>query len=163
MPRNISDDGLPLVDVVDTRPVVSAVTPTLDTVIYASGDCLHTAVLSFLNAVYASGGTGTIKKLVVVDADLQSVAGELWLFNATVTPAAANAAHSISDADAAKCVGVIPFGPYYASALNSVSVATPSLPFRITTGTTLFGILVTRGTPTYTAAGLQVSLFIAQD
>lgn len=142
--------------------VVVSATPTLDTLIYASGDSLHTAVLSFANAVRVSGGSGVVDKLIVVDKDLQSAAGELWLFSASVTPAAANAAHSISDADAALCVGVIPFGTYYASALNSVSVAKDiRLPFTVA-ATTLFGIAVTRGTPTYTASGLVVSLQIAQ-
>lgn len=142
--------------------VVVSATPTLDTVIYASGDSLHTAVLEFASAVRVSGGSGVVDKLVVVDKDLQSAAGELWLFSASVTPAAANAAHSISDADADLCVGVIPFGPYYASALNSVSVAKDvRLPFTVA-ATTLFGILVTRGTPTHTASGLVVSLQITQ-
>lgn len=142
--------------------VVVSATPTLDTLIYASGDSLHTAVLSFASAVRVTGGSGVVDKLIVVDKDLQSAAGELWLFSASVTPAAANAAHSISDADAALCVGVIPFGTYYASALNSVSVAKDvRLPFTVA-ATSLFGLLVTRGTPTYTAAGLTVSLTIAQ-
>lgn len=143
-------------------PVVVSATPTLDTAIYASGDSLHTTVISFASAVRATGGAGTVRKLIVIDKDLQSVAGELWLFSATVTPAAANAAHSISDADAALCIGVIPFGTYYASALNSVAVSSPALPFTVA-ATTLFGIAVTRGAPTYTAAGLTIALHIDQD
>lgn len=140
-----------------------AVTPALDTAAYATGDSLHTAVMEFANAARVSGGSGIIEKLVIVDAAVQSAAGELWLFSATVTPAAANAAHSISDADAALCIGVIPFGPYYASALNSVSVAKGlNLAFKVA-GTSLFGILVTRGTPTYAAGSLTVSLLISQD
>lgn len=141
--------------------IVSA-TPTLDTLIYASGDCLHTTVISFAAAVRLSGGSGRVRKMVVIDNDLQSAALELWLFSATVTPAAANAPHSISDADAALCVGVIPSGAYYASALNSISVASVDLSINCA-ATTLFGILVTRGTPTYTAAGLTVALSIAPD
>lgn len=138
-------------------------TPTLDTSAYASGDCLHTAVGTFTNAVSQTGGTGTILKMTVIDADVQSAAGELWLFSATVMPAAANAAHSISDADALLCVGVIPFGPYYTSALNAVSVnGTVSLPFSVA-ATTLYYIAVTRGTPTHSASGLTFKLFVAQD
>ena len=144
-------------------PLIStAVTPTLDTAIYASGDSLHTTVMSFASAVRISGGSGRVRKLVVVDKAAQSAAGELWLFSATVTPAAANAAHSISDADAALCVGVIPFGTYYASALNSVSVASPDLPITCA-ATTLFGIAVTRGTPTYAADSLVLTLLIDPD
>ncbi len=149
--------------VIGSSKVGIPVTPTLDTNAYASGDCLHTTVMTFANAVAVAGGSGTITKLVIVDNDLQSAAGELWLFAATVTPAAANAAHSISDGDAALCIGVIPFGPYYASALNSVSVnASVSLPI-ILTGTSLFAIAVTRGAPTYTASGLTFKLLIEQD
>ncbi len=120
------------------------VTPTLDTNAYASGDCLHTAVMAFANAVTANGGSGTITKLVVIDIDGQSAPGELWLFASTVTPAAANAAHTVSDGDAALCIGVIPFGPYYASAsaANAISVnASVRLPI-VLTGTSLFAIAV---------------------
>ena len=140
-------------------------TPTLDTSAYASGDCLHTAVISFSNVASQSGGTGTITKLVVIDKDVQSAAGELWLFDTAVTPATANAAHAISDADAAHCVGVIPFGPYYASSNNSVSVnGTTRLTFKAASGdSTLYAIAVTRGTPTYTASGLTFSLIVYQD
>lgn len=138
-------------------------TPTLDTSAYISGDSLHTAVIDFAGASGASR-SGYVEKLVIIekkDASNKS-AGELWLFSDTVTPAAANAAHSISDADAALCVGVITFGTYYASALNAVSVATGvNLPY-VTLGTSLYGILVTRGTPTYGAADLVVKLTVTQ-
>ena len=146
-----------------TQPgtVVSA-TPTLDTSAYAIGDCLHTAVIEFANALPASH-TGFVEKMVIVDALAQSQPCELWLFKSTVAPATANAAHSISDADALLCIGVISSGPYYASALNSVSIA-KALSLAInTTGTSLFGILVTRGTPTYGAGSLTVSLLITAD
>jgi hypothetical protein len=144
------------------KAVVVTATPTLDTSAYASGDCLHTAVIEFTSAVDASL-TGIIEKMVIVDKAAQSQPIELWLFSSTVTPAAANAAHSISDADAAKCIGVISSGPYYASALNSVSVArNVGLPVKCD-ATSLFGILVTRGTPTYGATDLTVSLLIQED
>lgn len=145
--------------------VVLSLTPTLDTNIFASGDTIATAVLTFTDAVRGVGMTGTIKKLVLIDKDVQSIAGELWLFDTAVSPAAANAAHSVSDADAAHCIAVIPFGTYYASALNSVSVsAALSVPFKAAaTDTNIYGILVTRGTPTYSASGLVVNLLVAQD
>ena len=139
------------------------IVPSLDTSIYASGDSLHTAVLEFPDAV-AAGGGAYVESMVIVDGAAQSQPCELWLFDQTVTPAAANAAHSISDIDAAKCLGVISSGVYYASALNSVSVAKGvSLPVKAAgTGTSLFGILVTRGTPTYAASSLTVSLILSR-
>lgn len=133
-------------------PSKIVVTPTIDTVAYASGDTIANGVIPFPNAVLAAGGTAILDKLVIVDKAAIGAAGELWLFADTVTPAAMNAPHSISDADAALCVGVVPFGAYFASALNSVSIAkTVDLPFTLV-GTTLYGILVTRATPTYGAA-----------
>ncbi len=137
-------------------------TPTLDTSAYASGDCLHTAVIEFASAVGVSL-SGFVEKMVIVDAALQSQPCELWLFSATVTPAAANAAHSISDADAALCIGVIYSGPYYASALNSVSVAKNVALAIKCAASTLYGLLVTRGTPTYAANSLAVTLHISED
>lgn len=144
------------------RTLEVTATPTLDTSAYASGDCLHTTVITFANAVEASL-SGFIEKMVIVDNALQSQPCELWLFNATVTPAAANAAHSISDADAAKCIGVIYSGPYYASALNSVSIARGVGLAIKCAATSLFGILVSRGTGTYAADSLTISLQISAD
>lgn len=145
-----------------TKSVNVSATPTLDTSAYAPGDCLHTTVISFANAVDASL-SGFVEKMIVVDNLVQSQPLELWLFSATVTPAAANAAHSISDAHAALCIGVIYSGPYYASALNSVSV-TKGIGLAIKcAATTLFGILVARGAPTYAVDSLTVSLQISQD
>ena len=141
--------------------VVSA-SPTLDTSAYASGDCLHTTVITFTSAVGASL-SGFVEKMVVVDNAVQSQPLELWLFSATVTPAAANAPHSISDAHAALCIGVIYSGPYYASALNSVSVAKGVGLAIKCAASSLFGILVTRGTPTSAADSLTVVLHISED
>lgn len=144
-------------------PTRIVVTPTIDTAIYASGDTIANALIAFPNAVLAAGGVAKLDKVVIVDAAVQSIAGELWLFSDVVTPAAMNAPHSISDADAALCVGVVPFGTYYPSALNSISVAKGvDLPFTVA-GTTLYGILVTRGTPTYgNAAALTVVLHLTE-
>lgn len=150
---------------VGSRSAVVTVTPTLDTAAYASGDTLATAILTFASTAFNVGGTGYVESLIVIDADLQSAAGELWLFSTSVTPAAANAAHSISDANALVCIGVIPFGPYYASALNSVSVAKGvGLAFKCDASLAgFYGIAVTRGTPTHTASGLTFRLTVSQD
>lgn len=141
-------------------------TPTLDTSVYASGDVLHTANIQF-NVGAHVGGTGYIVGLNVVDKDAQGSAGELWLFSAPLAGSyTANAAWALSDADAALCVGVIPFGSYFlggtAGTLNQVSVnGTVRQAFTCGAQTTLlYGRLVTRGTPTYTASGLIVNLFI---
>lgn len=166
MPQNPISGEVSQSVFISQPPVKITVTPVLDTSAYISGDSLHTAVLTFAGAARANGGSGTVRGLVIVDKDVQSKAGELWLFDTAVTPAAANAAHSISDADAAHCLGVISFGAaYFASALNSIaSTYGELLRYNCAAAdTALYGILVTRSTPTYTASGLNVSLLVAQD
>ena len=134
---------------------------------YIANDFVGTSAtaLIFANAARVAGGSGIIKSAVLIDAALQSIACELWLFDTAVTPPADNAAWTISDADAATCIGVIPFSSYYASALNSVSngvVPNGGIEFSAI-ATTIWGCLVTRGTPTYASLDLTVRLNIMLD
>ena len=134
---------------------------------YVSGDFVGTSAtaLIFANAARVAGGSGVIKSATLVDYALQSVACELWLFDTNVTPPADNAAWTISDAHAATCIGVIPFSTYYASALNSVSngaVPNGGIGFSAV-ATTIWGAIVTRGTPTYASLDLTIRLNIMQD
>lgn len=135
--------------------------------LYAIGDYVGTSgvPISFANALRLPGGTGFVFSALLVDKTLQSKALELWLFSESVTPPADNAAWTISDADAAKCVGVIPFSTYYASALNSVSpVDKVGVQFELPAGvTTLYGCLVARAAGTWASLDLIVKLSIAQD
>lgn len=132
---------------------------------YSANDFVGTSAtaLIFANAVRISGGSGVIQSAILVDAALQSKAAELWLFDTDITPPADNAAWTLSDAHAATCIGIIQFSNYFASALNSVSVARGlGIAFRAT-ATTIWGALVTRGTPTYASLDLTVRLNIMQD
>lgn len=151
--------------------VVSA-TPTLDTNAYASGDRVG-SVMTFTNAMDDSGGTGTVISVVVLDKAAQGSALSLLLFNDLPTVASAdNAAIDISDAEMAKCVGVIPIasGDYVTTASNSVAtVRGVNLLVKSTKsannlkGKNLFGVLKSGGSPTYAASSLVVSLCIKQD
>ena len=147
---------------VGSKLTVVAVTPTIDTAAYASGDTL-TPVMTFADVAIAAGGSGCIVGLTVVDAAAQSAAAELWLFTASPTVPALNAAWSISDADAATCIGVIPFGPYYASALNSVSCKSVTFPFVTGATTAIYGVAVIRAAGTYAATDLKFVLRVAKD
>jgi len=147
---------------------VVTVTPTLTVhATYAAGDYVGESAtpMTFAACARVNGGTGKITGAVLIDYALQSVPCELWLFDQTVTPPNDSAAWSISDADALKCCGVIPFTVYYASALNSVSPASNlSIPFKIgSAAVALFGCLVTRGAPAYASGDVSVRLFIDQD
>lgn len=145
--------------------VVSA-TPVLTVAgAYSANDFVGTSAtaISFANAVRVSAGTGIIQAAVLTDYALQSLPLELWLFDTAITPPNDNAAWTLTDAHAATCIGVIPFSTYYASALNSVSPASGlGIAFKAV-ATTIYGVLVTRGAPTYATGDLTVRLVILQD
>lgn len=134
---------------------------------YATGDFVGTTStpISFANAVRTSGGSATIRSITISDPAASTAAAlELWLFNATVTPPADSAAWNLSDADGLKCVGVIPIpttAQFVSSATGVMHVGALGLQFHCA-ATTLFGALVTRGSPTYTGT-LQVMLEIEYD
>ena len=134
---------------------------------YATGDYVGPSgtATEFTGAVRVAGDSGIIASAMIIDRDKQSLTLELWLFDATVTPPDNNAAWSLSDVDVAKCIGVISFSTWYASALNSVSIVTgAAIGFEAAGGSTsIWGCLVARGAPTYTASGLTVKLSILQD
>ena len=145
------------------------VTPTISsTGANASGDFVGTDddAITLAGCGRVNAGTGKITGAVLIDDALQSIAGELWLFDTEPTIGVhSNAAWDIADAEAAKCIGVIPFNTYYASASNSVApVGNLSIPFKCGAGSTsLFAAFVTRGAPTYAGDSLTFRLFIDQD
>lgn len=135
---------------------------------YATGDHVGTSAtaLAFTNAVRTAGGSGTIIGATLIDFATQSVSAELWLFSQSVTVPDDSAAWTITDAHSLFCIGVIPFSTYYASAANSISTGTipnGNLPFVLPPGsTTLYGALVTRGSPAYASGDLTIRLLITE-
>jgi hypothetical protein len=156
-----------------TNPVTTIVTATSVDVVptltvhatYVSGDYVGESgvAMTFAGCARGAAGTGKVTGAVLIDYALQSVAGELWLFDTAPTPPNDSAAWTITDANAARCIGVIPFALYYASALNSVApVSNLSIPYKCA-ATSLFGCFVTRGAPAYASGDLTFRLFIDQD
>lgn len=143
-------------------------TPTLTThASYIANDYVGTdgVAMVFNNVARINGGTGIIIGAILVDYALQSVAGELWLFDTAITPPNDSAAWTLSDAHAARCIGVIPFSTYYASAANSVSpVGNLTIAFQaLAASKNIYGCFVTRGAPTYASGDLTFRLRILQD
>jgi hypothetical protein len=155
-----------------------SVTPTIDTLIYASGDRVGT-VMDFAGATQTPGGAGRVWGVRITDRAVQKSALNLWLFKLTPTVASAdNAALDITDAnlDAAQPVGFVSIATtdYVDTASNAVAfryLANPGLPF-VTAGDGgvvgatghLFGLLESGGTPTYGAANaLTVTLLVEQE
>jgi hypothetical protein len=142
---------------------------------YSSGDYVGESgvPMEFLDCGGAvsfagGGGSGWIVGGRLVDGDLKSVAAELWVFDYPVTPPDDNAAWSISDADAAHTVCVIPFSTYYASALNSVALGKPDSEnaaryLCAEDSHSLYGCLVTRGAPVYVSGHQTIGLGILKE
>ena len=147
------------------------VTPTISTSAYASGDDKggSSASIALANAARASGGSGLVQSVLVLDnTQAQRAAMDLMFFDRSVTAAADNAPVATSDADMAYCLGIIPIGPYNqafpGTPLNSFStLVNVGLPF-VLNGTDLHVVIVSRGTPTYVAStDLTFTFIILQD
>ena len=152
--QDVLKDGL--MPVLLPKPVVITVTPVVDTNALAAND-LAVATLTRLQRVGKPGGTTVLQQVMLLDKDLESVATELWFFDTvSVTLPALNAAWSISDANAERCVGVVNIATtdYFATALNSVAIKKQmGLSMKLASDSTdLWAAIITRGGPTYTAA-----------
>jgi len=126
-------------------------TPTVSTSpAYTAGDAVG-GLLTFANAVRESGSSGVLMSVVVIDASQQRPSLELVLFDRTFTASTDNAVFDPTDADLANCIGVVAIGSWSNFSDNSVAtVSGVSLPI-VLNGTSLFGQLLTRGTPTFVA------------
>lgn len=148
---------------------IISVTPTISsTDAQVSGDYIGTSgvPMTFANVAREAGLSGVIVGALLIDKSSGvGVAGELWLFDTAVTPPSNSAAWSITDADAAHCLGIIPFSTYYASALNCVSPAAGlSILFQCVAGSKdIYGCFVTRGAPVYENGDLTLVLRVWQD
>jgi hypothetical protein len=166
----VGEDGLSRIGTKEASMIasVATVSPTLTVAgAYTANDFVGTSTtaMTFLNCAREVGGKGIIQAALLIDKAAASASGELWLFDSAPTPPSDNAAWSISDADVAKCIGVIAFSTYYASAINSVSiVANVGIPFACGAAvSSLYGCFVTRGTPTYATGDVSFRLSILQD
>jgi hypothetical protein len=161
--------GVPTVSVGVSKSVT--VTPVLTVAgLYASGDFVGTSAtaMDFTPMARAAAGSGLILGALLVDDSAQTVPLELWLFHtAPAGPPADNAAFTMTDAGALNRIGVIEFNTYHASALNTASdgeICNGHAPFVCAAGDqSIFGVLVTRGAPTYATGQLHITLLAVQD
>jgi hypothetical protein len=145
------------------RVSVASAGLTTATTLYTDGDVLGTAPLAFnMGAV-----DGIITNAVMVNATVNIGAVDLFLFDRSVTAAANNAAHSISDADRLFTLGVISFPFPFNDALGqTASIDSLGLAWVANAASTIYGIPVTRSTHTVhfgAATDLQFILSGSQD
>lgn len=98
--------------------LTTTVTRPADTNIYAVNDCWSDSTsaptaggFTFTAAGRVSGGAGVIASATIVSSidPATLLQGEIWIFDSAPTAVNDNAAFALSDADALKLVGVIPF------------------------------------------------------
>lgn len=146
--------------------------PTADTNAYATGELIG-GKLTFSPAVRSQTGTGYVVSVKVVDLSAQAADLELVIFseNPAATTFTDQAAFDIADADVSKVVAVVALGSAsrFAYADNGVKyVGSLLIPVQARSGDTftktLYGALLSRGTPTFAGASdLTVTLGISQD
>lgn len=153
---NLEVDGAPVTDA-NPVPIKEAGTtiaqnPTIDTALYAANDNVG-GLLTFANAARNAGEGGVISNMLIVDDDQEDAELELWLFNQTFTQGNDQAPFDPSDADMENWVGTISTasGTYFDTANQGACEVDLTLRYDLV-GTSLFGRLVTRDGPTWTAA-----------
>lgn len=137
------------------------ITPTVDTSAYAAGDLVG-GKLTFGDALFGiEGASGLLQTAQLTDAGQQDAALDLLLFEAdpASTSFTDNAAFGVDAADRTKICARITLATYLA--LDDVSVARAdnlALPIMGISNSTLYGALVSQGTPTYAADDLTLAL-----
>lgn len=135
------------------------VAPVTDTSAYANNDVAFVPIL-VPGYGLRSGMPRKLQTVVILDQAAQGVALDLVFTQGSVTLGTINAAVSISDADAAKIVGIVSVVAADYSALVNSSLATKrgvELVMQPNTDLYVSGI-VRSGTPTYAAGSLKIKL-----
>ena len=141
-------------------------TPTITTTAYAVLDNLG-GEQTLASAVRSTGGGGVIESIVLADKSENKTALDIVFFNAD--PAGTytdNGTTDITDADLFKIIGVVEIGESdyimftdnYIVSMNNLGLA-----FRASGSTSLYALIISRGTPTYAVGDLQLIVSILQD
>jgi len=152
---------------VGSKTVLAEQTPTVSTTpAYSVGDLVG-GKLTFAGAARIAAGSGRVATVTVTDKGKQSQDLDLVLFDAdpSGTTFTDNAAFAPADADLVKIAGVIPIREWGGFSDNSAGCARAvGLAFKLPAGTSLYGALVARGTPTFASTSdLSVRLAIEQN
>lgn len=147
--------------------VIKDVTLSLDTSAYASGDVAADSQ-QVAGALRLNDGTGILQSVTVLDEDDQVWGGTLVLLDANVSLGTENAAPSITDANARSIIGLVALSSADFVDLGGCKVAHRSglgIALKAVSGTPdiYVGLILTSGTPTFTASGVRLRLGILQD
>ena len=133
--------------------ITITVTPTVTLSAYEANDGVG-AEMTFANAGRIAGGGGIIKSVVFIDDAGEDEEFELWLFDTTFTEAGDATVWGVTEVELHTVVAVISStdGTWRAVGTPSVCDIEVSRGYTCASGSTsLFGQLVTRGTPDFVA------------
>lgn len=157
-----------------TQVVTPDSQPNVDSAAYASGDLIGTKLTFSDVGRHGSQlypGTGLIQSVVIMDAVKQNANLDLVMFDAdpTATNFTDQDQFDIEYGDLAKVIGVASVETWKSQQDNSIGqVLNLGMPFDLGQATTMYGALVSRGTPTYTLVtgaidALTIKVGILQD
>lgn len=132
---------------------VSATQTVTASSIYTSRNAVG-GKITFANAVRTAAGGGVVQACALTDKAGQSVAYDLFLFDAdpSSTTVTDKSAVAVNTGDLTKAIGVVQFAGISLGAASTMGVFTSAglgLSFSLPSGTSLYGILVVTGAPTY--------------
>jgi len=148
--NHLGDVGMP-----DTAITITC---SLDTGAYADGDVLF-ATQEIAGAVRNNGDACILQSVHVVDIDDQKVEMDLIFFNANTSLGTENSAPDIDDTEVLTTLGVVNVADYVDLGANSIATVT-GIGLELKAGaatTSLYVAGITRGAPTYSASGLQIT------
>jgi hypothetical protein len=160
----VNSEGMPEVVPRSNLVRVSVTSGGLTTSVtsYTAGDQVGTQ-FTIAGAARASGGYGWIRSVVLQD--LQDIIGayEVAFFRASVTPAADNAAFSISTTDVLQLVALVPLnGAYDIGATRVAQAHSLAIPYDCSGGTSLYACLQTKGAHTFFSGGVTQLRLVVQ-
>lgn len=133
---------------------------------YVTGNTLG-ALLTFANATRIALGSGVIQAVTLNCKSNQTFSFDVVFF--TSTPGSSTitdkTAVAIAVADFDKSIGFVQMGTWVSTGTTSMSLySSANIPFKLPSGTSLFAVIVVRGTPTFTATSdLSLTVRILQD
>jgi hypothetical protein len=132
---------------------------------YLAGDQFGT-LITLTNAARFSGGGGTIRSVTFVDGDDLITSMDIKFYNASVTPAADNAAFSVSDADNDKLLWTCRLTFFDDQALNRANTQNvgTGVPYVCSGGTSLYALVIVQTSYTLVAtASPKYQICLARD
>ena len=143
-------------------------TPTVDTNIFASGDLIGATFITFSNGLLAGKHCGQIRHAMIVDNSVNTADIDVLFFNTAPSNSTytENAALTLHATDQSYLIGETTLAKHTslaASSIHQTALADATyIPF-ILTSDNLYAVLISRGTPTFTATGVTLRIAISFD